>query len=159
MKTYDAYIATMQLNRPNQNDYKVLQFDLFNSESKVVDSIKLSATEYNKNKGKFKSYINVNTIIDNEKYEKDLKAYNDELVYYKIKQAELDSMFIIDLAAECGVDVSVVNKAIKMLGWIGDEYESLTDHIHNNYSKPGVFEVIYFDKRVDLLNEIINIIK
>ena len=87
-----------------------------------------------------------------KKYQKYIKEYNELCIKRKEE-------FFKDLAEENNVNIDFVVKALKCLDFVVDEFcnDGLTGHIYDYYHLKENEEI--FEKRVEYINSIINIMK
>lgn len=157
MKKQEYYYPLCIMSKPFEEDYTQIELGLFNYEDIVVDNVTVNKRE-TKNK-KFSQYKVIKETFNEKAFDLDTKKYQKYIKEYNELCIKRKEEFFKDLAEENNVNIDFVVKALKCLDFVVDEFcnDGLTGHIYDHYHLKENEEI--FEKRVEYINSIINIMK
>lgn len=157
MKKQEYYYPSCIMSKPFEEDYTQIKLGLFNYEDIIVDNVIVNKREA-KNK-KFSQYKVIKETFNEKAFDLDTKKYQKYIKEYNELCIKRKEEFFKDLAEENNVNIDFVVKALKCLDFVVDEFcnDGLTGHIYDYYHLKENEEI--FEKRVEYINSIINIMK
>jgi hypothetical protein len=144
MKKSSYYNLLWKTRFHSEKDFTKVKLGLFNSEGKLLEEIVVSIKEYEKNKyKKYASYKVLEELVE-VGYDVYLKKYKQKSLDFDKAKEKRKKEYLKDLSVECECSVETIQKAIKIIGFVENEYEDGIEVMKRNlenFSKQEAFEI------------------